>query len=74
MSIKTTDENLSEDPRTIKLIDFVGQLMKIRIEFGLKPTTLHVSPADSFMTKFNAICGLRVVQDYNVPRGNVVLL
>jgi len=74
MNIKHSEEVLAEDPRTIKLTDLVGQLLKIRREFGLNPTTLRVNPSDEFLIKFNVVQGLRVVHDYNVPLGNIVLL
>ena len=68
------EEELAKDPQTIKVIEFVEKLKELRENFGLKPKTVHVNPSDDFLTKFKHIKGLRVIPDYYVPRGNLILL
>jgi hypothetical protein len=66
--------DVMDDPRTTKMLEFVGKLKALYEEYGYRPREVHINPNDDFLSRFQSIGGMKVVKDYMVPRDNLVLL
>ena len=65
---------MNDEEKKQKMLEYVKELFALKVKYGLKPTEIRVNPNDEFLTKFGTICGLKVVHDYNVQPGNLILL
>ena len=66
-------DDVKTDPRIQKAMEYVSERITLDKKYGLKPRQAVISPYDELLCRLGTICGLTVVQDYNMAKGRIEL-